>query len=403
MKSICIIGAGECGTRAAFALREEGFEGSITLINGEDCTPYERPPLSKPTRAKPDDQIQFYREIATVEKFTEHKINLLTNVHATGINRQNQSVNLSNDSTLTYDKLLLATGATPRKVESNDSSVLVMRTLADAEQIYTKAQQAKEVVIIGAGLIGLELAAELCTKGINVTVVEMADRAMARAVPLPTATKIIDRHIQEGVSFKFNSKIVEITKDQIVLEDGTLLPSDLTVAAIGVTPNTELANAAKLNCENGICVSSTLQTIDPDIFAAGDCVNFDHPYYGKIRQETWRNAQEHGNYAALCMLGKAQNFTHIPWFWSDQYDLGLQIAGRPNETDTATIRDLGDEATITFYTSKSGVLTAAVGLGKGNKVAKDIRLAEMLIAKNKTPSLSELANPVLNLKKLLRA
>lgn len=401
MKSICIIGAGECGTRAAFALREEGFEGSITLINGEDYTPYERPALSKP-----NENNQFVREIAPEQKYAENNIELLTNLHALRIDRLLQNVELSNGKHLRYDKLLLATGATPRTVESDDNSVLVMRTMAEAEQIYAKTKQAKSAVIIGAGLIGLELASELCTKGINVTVVEMTDRAMARAVPTETATIIVNRHKKEGVAFKFNVKITEIKNGEVTLNDGTKLPSDLTVAAIGVTPNVKLAKDANLICDNGICVSSTLQTNDPNILAAGDCANFDHPHYGKIRQETWRNAQEQGNYAALCMLSNPPVFAHVPWFWSDQYDLGLQVAGRANENDIATIRDLddscGDDATLTFYTSRSGQLTAAIGLGKGNKVAKDIRLAEMLIAKHKAPSLSDLADPTLNLKKLLR-
>lgn len=412
MKSICIIGAGECGTRAAFALREGGFEDRITLINGEACNPYERPALSKPENAKlgdtnTDEQKLFYREISPIQKYADNNINLLTNVHATSIDREDKNVVLSNNSKVNYDKLLLATGATPRMVESNGGAVMVMRTNADAEQIYALAKQAKNAVIIGAGLIGLELAAELCSKGIKVTVVEMTNRAMARAVPLNTAAKIVERHILEGVSFKFNSKIVEIFNDGIILDDDTKLPTDLTVAAIGVTPNTTLASSADLTCDNGISVSSRLQTNDPNIYAAGDCANFDHPTYGKIRQETWRNAQEQGQYAASCMLGTATDFEHIAWFWSDQYDLGLQVAGRPNENDIATIRELGDScgngASITFYTDQNGQLTAAVGLGIGNKLAKDIRLAEMLIAKNKTPSLSDLADPTLNLKKLLRA
>lgn len=401
MKSICIIGAGECGTRAAFALREEGFVGNINLINGENCRPYERPALSKPNK-----QNQFYQEIAPVQKYADSNIELLTNMHVTRIDRQIQNVELSDGSCINYDKLLLATGATARSIESNGNSVLVMRTNADAEQIYSSAYQAKNAVIIGAGLIGLELAAELCSKGIKVTIIEMADRAMARAVPLDTAIKIVERHIQEGVSFKFNSRIIEITKGHIVLQDGTILPSDITIAAIGVVPNITLANKAGLTCENGICVSSTFQTTDPKIYAAGDCANFAHPRYGNIRQETWRNAQEQGTYAALCLLEKAATYTHIPWFWSDQYDLGLQIAGRPSNNDIATIRELGttpcDGATITFYSNNSGHLSAAVGIGKGNKVAKDIRIAQMLIAKNKVLSLSDLANPSLNLKKLLR-
>lgn len=398
MESICIIGAGECGTRAAFALREAGFENKITLVNDETCLPYERPTLSKP-----DGENQFFREISPSEKFIDNKVDLLTNVHATRINKQEQTIALSNGNTLHYNKLLLTTGSTPRTIPNSDGSVLVMRTKADAEHIYDQAQQATNAVIIGAGLIGLELAAELCGRGIKVTVVEMASCALGRAVPLPTANKIIERHIQAGVSFKFSSKIVEISKGQIILESGIKLPTDLTVAAIGVIPNTALAKAANLICENGISVSNTLQTNDANIFAAGDCANFAHPRYGKIRQETWRNAQEQGQHAALCMLGKAPEYTHIPWFWSDQYDLGLQIAGIPNEEDLAATRNLENESSITFYTSKSGTITAAVGLGIGNSVAKDIRLAEMMIAKNITPSINDLVDSKINLKKLLRS
>jgi 3-phenylpropionate/trans-cinnamate dioxygenase ferredoxin reductase component len=399
MDAICIIGAGDCGARAAFALRENGFSGAINLINAEKGIPYERPPLSKP-----DEHGQFVREIAASERYDAAKITLLSDVNVTSIDRRISSLFLSDSSVLAYDRLLIATGATPRDFPNDpDECALSLRTKDDAEKIYTAAKNAKNAVIIGAGLIGLELAAELRGQNIDVTIVEMAPAALGRAVPKAEADRIVERHISAGVRFIFDAKIDRLAKGMVALEDGEKLSAELIVSAIGVSPNIDLAESAGLDCGNGILTSSTLATSDPKIFAAGDCACFDHPRYGKIRLECWRNALEQGECAALAMLGGCEPFQKLPWFWSDQYELGLQVVGRPDPADTITTRDLGKAATISFYSSADGVLNAAVGLGVGNAVAKDIRLAEMLIEKGARPPLTSLTDPTVNLKKLLRS
>lgn len=399
MDRICIIGAGVCGTRAAFALREAGFAGDVMLVSAEAGLPYDRPPLSKPNA-----QGGFLTEIATADSLEKARITLLSGVTVTAIDRPNACIALSDGSSHTYDRLLLATGATPRSLSCDPQGhALMMRTKEDADRIYTRAQSASRAVIIGAGLIGLELAAELRRRDIAVTVVEMAPRALGRAVPDATADRIVARHRNAGVAFRFDAGIAGIAAGSVTLCGNETLPADLIVAAVGVIPDTALAESAGLACANGITVSATLATSDPRIFAAGDCANFDHPDLGQIRLESWRNAQDQGGWAAQAMLGADAPFRQTPWFWSDQYELGLQITGHPDPQNTATIRDLGQGATITFFSAPDGTLTAAVGLGPGNAVAKDIRLAEMMIARSSTPSPDDLADPSVTLKTLLRS
>lgn len=398
MADFVIVGAGECGTRAAFALREAGFDGGIILVGAELHLPYERPPLSKPG---PNGTT--VREIAPRERFAEAGITLLTGVEATALERRGRKVRLSDGRALPYDKLLLATGARPRTLPGDPQGyALTFRTRDDAARIYDQARPGMQAVLIGAGLIGLELAAELRRRGVAVSVVEMADRALGRCVPASLARALTERHRREGIDFHFGAAVTGFAAGAATLATGEVLPADLIVASVGVVPNTELAQAAGLAVDNGICTDARLHTDDPDVLAAGDCAACDHPRYGRIRFESWRNAQDQGGAAARAMLGDRTPFAQIPWFWSDQYDLGLQVAGLPLPDHTTVTRALHGEARIEFHLSPDGRLAAASGLGPGTAVAKDIRLAEMLIAKEARPAPEALADPAVNLKQLLR-
>ena len=257
-----IIGAGECGTRAAFALREAGYDGSVTLIGKEPHRPYERPPLSKPSTGEVTPKL-----IATEERFADADITLVTGDPVTSIDTAAKSVRLQSGGTIPYAKLLLATGTQPRAlpVEGGEHA-MTFRTLDDARAIFKAAETASSAVLIGAGLIGLELASALHDRDIGVTVVEVADRALGRAVPSELADTIVAKHRDMGVTFRFGTGIDKVGPTSVTLADGTEVRGDLIVAAIGVTPDTTLAKAADIGAGHirrrrlRLCAAPVLRT-----------------------------------------------------------------------------------------------------------------------------------------------
>jgi len=397
MNGIVIIGAGESGTRAAFALREAGFTGGVTLVGTEPHLPYERPPLSKPLNGA----VQM-KPICGAEALQAAGIDYLQGVSALSLDPGTRSVALSDGRTLGYDKLLLATGARPRRLTCPGAEqALDLRTYADAAAIFSRADAGKSVAIMGGGLIGMELAAVLRGKGITVNVIEMAPKPLGRAVPPRFAAKLHARHQEEGVRFHLGQGIAEITRDAVVLADGSAVLAGIVVAAIGVVPDIALAEAAGLATGNGILTDGYLRSSDPNIFAAGDCAAVAQPGGGYIRFESWRNARSQAETAARNMTGGKEAFAAIPWFWTDQYDLGLQVAGLPRAEHQIVIRQF-EGGELEFYLD-GGRLAAAAGLGVGNIVAKDIKLAEMLIAAGINPDPAALADPGVNLKALLKS
>jgi 3-phenylpropionate/trans-cinnamate dioxygenase ferredoxin reductase component len=394
MSRFIIIGAGEAGTRAALALRDSGA-GAVLLVGAEPHLPYERPPLSKPAG-----------EGVTIRPIAAS----LTGIDArlgsavTAIDRAAAEVVLDDGERIGYDRLLLATGASPRRLPVDPlGRALVLRTRGDAEAIDRQAQPGRRVAIVGAGLIGLELAAGFVRRGLDVTVLEAASRAMGRVLPADMAAALVERHRREGVRVQFDVRIEAIEDGWVRLEDGTRIAADVVVAAIGVVPETALAETAGLACANGILVDAGLRTADPLLFAAGDCAAVDHPDYGRFRFETWRNACDQGALAARAMTGEDVSFAVHPWFWSDQYDLGLQMVGLHDPARSIVRRDLASGGFLLFELDGEGRLRAACGLGPGQAVAKDVRLAEMLIEKAARPPRDLLADPSGNLKSLLRA
>lgn len=389
-----IVGAGEAGLRAAVVLRDAG-EKDIVLLNGETVPSYERPALSKP-----GDDGSHHRPLTA----DLSGIQVRSGVQVAGIDREGRRITLEDGTSLPYDRLLLATGAKPRRLPlPHNGRVLELRTIDDAARIYQRAELGRRAVIIGAGLIGLEMAAELVRRGLDVTVVEAGKRALGRAVPSPLAARIVERHLQAGVKFLFGKVITQVAEDGLELSDGTVIAADLILAAIGVEPDSALASNAGLECANGIVTDALLTTSDGNIFAAGDCANVNHPMYGPVRFETWRNAVDQGTLAAKSMLGMSEPLSAPPWFWSDQYELTLQVCGLPDEDVTVVSRPMTDGSLILFYMTSEGTLAAAAGLGVGNAVARDIRMAEMLIAGHAKPDPSMLADPAVKLKSMLRS
>ena len=394
MSGIVIVGAGECGVRAAFALREAGYGGAVRLVGDEPHLPYERPPLSKRHPVAP-------KIIAAQSAFSEAGIELSRGRRATAIAPADRRVTLADGSSLSYDRLLLATGCRPRLFPGMEAAK-TLRTLDDAAEILGRIGAGTGLVIIGGGFIGMELAAVASVLGADVTVLEVADRLMARAVPEEIARVVEARHRREGVKILLGARVELIAADHVALSGGTDIPCDMVVAGVGAVPNTALAEAAGLAVDNGIVVDERFRTADDGVYAAGDCCSFLYRNR-RVRLESWRAAQDHANHAARAMLGAAEPYRRVPWFWSDQYDLGLQIAGLPDPALANIRRDLGDGAFILFQTDEDGRLVSASGIGPGNRVAKDIRLAEMMIERGATPDPESLADPATGLKALLRA
>lgn len=348
--------------------------------------------------------------IVAEAKLAEHSILHLASMRVTAIARDLKRVVLEDGTELAYHKLLLATGAQPRRLAvpgAGPDQVLYLRTFADALALRRHLVSDRRLVVIGGGFIGLEIASSAVTRGCRVTLIEMAPRLLMRGVPAEVAGLVQVRHEQAGVTFHIGIGLDRIEREGawtiVVLADGTRLSCDAIVAGIGAVPETALAEASGLAIDNGVAADPQLRTSDPDIFAAGDCCSFPHPLYGgrRLRLEAWRNAQDQGNLAARNMLGAIEPYVTVPWFWSDQYDQTLQIAGLPDEGPTTVVRGLSPDAKLFFHLASDGRLVGASGIGPNRLIAKEVRLAEMLIARSARPDSKALASPAHKLKTLL--
>lgn len=361
-----IIGASLSGAKAAEALRAKGFDGPVVLVGDEPHRPYERPPLSKDYLTGKSE-----REKAFVHPeswYQEHDVELRLGCHVAAIERSGHAVRLPDASRLTYAKLLLATGASPRHLPvlgGNAQRVLYLRTIDDSERLRSLFGQIRRLVIIGAGWIGLEAAAAARGAGVDVTVVEVAELPLLRVLGPEMARHFAELHRRNRVDFHFGEVVNEITTEGgyatgVRLRDGSVLPADAVLVAIGVVPNTRLAEDADLPVENGVLVDASLRTEDPDIFAVGDVARAYHPRYGKpIRVEHWANALNQPEVAAAGMLGQEAQYTRLPYFFTDQYDLGMEYLGyvEPGGYDRFVTR--GDPAGgefVAFWLAEGRVL-----------------------------------------------
>ncbi|MGU7775139.1 NAD(P)/FAD-dependent oxidoreductase [Burkholderia sp. MR1-5-21] len=403
---IVIVGAGLAGTRAALALRVAGFTGRLTLLSGESCTPYDRPPLSKGVLL--GQQTMAESVLATEQTYVNQMIDLRLDAVVTSIDRSEKFVVLADGQRLSYERLLLATGAVPRRLAlpgAERVGVTYLRTADDAERMARALRPGRRVVLVGGGFIGLEVAASAIAAGCEVTVLEATSRLLARAVPAPIAARIEARHRAAGVDFRFSTGIAEIDGDAAVsgvwLTDGERLPCDLLVVGIGATPATALAEAAGLDVADGIVVNDRLMTSDPNIYAAGDVCSFPYGPTGRhVRLECWKNAEDQARVAAQNLLGENVAYGDVPWFWSDQYELSIQITGLPQPDHICIERHVASDTLLLFHCTGDGCLIAASGVGPGN-VGRDIRIAQMLIGRRATVAPALLADPNIKLKSLL--
>lgn len=354
-RAFVIIGAALAGGKAAETLREEGFTGRVVLVGEETEPPYERPPLSKGylTGSDPREQAFLHEE----EWWAEHGIDLRLGRRATWVDAASHTVTLDGVEDLRYDKLLLATGSRVRtlRVPGHDlHHVRYLRTMdeADALLAHLRSGRARKVVVIGAGWIGLEVAAAARGHGADVTVVEQEQLPLRRVLGDEVGALYRDLHANHGVDFRFGAAVRELRGSggeltAVVLADGTELPADLALVGIGIVPNTELAVAAGLEVDNGVRTDASLRTSDPDIFACGDVACWDSALAGgPIRVEHFANALDGGPAAARAMLGQEVTYDPVPFFFTDQYDLGMEFSGHlvPDGYDRVVFR--GDPALV---------------------------------------------------------
>jgi 3-phenylpropionate/trans-cinnamate dioxygenase ferredoxin reductase component len=362
-QTFVIVGASLAGAKAAETLREEGFDGRVVLIGAEDERPYERPPLSK----------DFLRGEVGHEKIYVHDdsfyaardIGLWLGRVAVGLDTSAGQLTLDDGKRVRYDRLLLATGARARRLSipgGDLDGVYYLRSVANSEALRARLDQGGSVVVVGAGWIGAEVAASARQRGLEVTVLDPQAVPLERVLGAEVGTIYRDVHADQGVRMLLGTGVEAFegsgSVERVRTSDGGTLECDFVVVGVGVTPRTELAEAAGIDVDNGIVVDEHLQTSAPGVFAAGDAANALHPFYGRrIRVEHWANALRQGPVAGQAMLGRAAVYDHLPYFFSDQYDVGMEYAGFADKWDRVVFR--GDPASrefIAFWMAKERIL-----------------------------------------------
>ncbi|MEX8519684.1 MAG: NAD(P)/FAD-dependent oxidoreductase [Leptothrix sp. (in: b-proteobacteria)] len=428
-RAMVIVGAGHVGGRAAQALRELGWTGPIVLIGAEPQLPYERPPLSKGLLT--GAQTPASCALRPASAYDTEQIS-----HVVGwvelIDTARREVVLVEGRRIAYEALLLATGGHLRRLDvpgADRCGLLGLRTLDDAAALVSRLQPGARVLIVGGGFIGLEVAASARQRGCAVTLLEGAPRLLGRAVPAAIGERVAELHRSHGVDLRLGVMPVEFrraadtgsaeistatgttnaTVTEVRLSDGSTLSADVVVVGIGIAPATELAERAGLvvgrGTGRGITVNAELATSAPGVFAAGDVAEFPSALSGALtRQETWFNAETQARIAAANMLGGHETYAQTPWFWSDQYDHQLQVAGEPALGVTSVSRLLGSEpgqgAQIDFHLDAAGWLVGASGYGPTSALAKEFRLARLLVERRRQPAPEALADLSVRLKSL---
>lgn len=392
-----IVGAGQAGAHAAVAMRAAGLAGPLLLLGAEPHPPYERPPLSKAmlTDEPPPEPGWFYPP----SRYAELGITLRTGTVVTAIDLAAARLDLSDGTRLPYARLLLATGGRARRLTVPGAEhALTLRTLDDARRLRARLAPGARVACIGAGVIGLEVAASAHARGCAVTVIEAAPAALGRAMAPEIADWIVGLHRRAGVALHFGATITAIAPDRVCCAGGPEVPADVVVAGIGMVRNTELAAQAGLAVDNGILVDECGRASAAGVFAAGDVAAFRHPRLGRrLRLESWRHAQDHGIAVGRAMAGQAVPYDEVPWFWSDQHGRNIQVAGLPADAATMVLRGtMTDTSFCAFHLDAAGRLVAATGVN----APRDVRAAMALIRAGGVVDAARLADPAIRLQAL---
>ncbi len=379
MSGMVIIGAGHAAGQAAASLRQAKYEGPITIIGDEPHVPYQRPPLSKQYLSGEQSIDRVYLRPASF--YADKNVDLKLNTTATAINRENRTVSLDNGETLGYDKLIISTGSRPRKlsIEGSDlPGIHYLRTIADVDAIRAEMAPGKSLVIVGGGYIGLEVASVGVEQGLNVHVLEMESRILQRVTTPEMSAYYHQLHTSRGVNIHTETGVTGFSGDtqvRKVLCGDTEFDADLVIVGIGIIPNVELAQDAGLEVDNGIVVDDHCRTSDSDIYAAGDCSNHPNPLLNRrLRLESVPNAMEQARVSVENMLGGDKIYAAIPWFWSDQYELKLQMVGFSADGSSQVVRgDMADNKFAVFYLADGKVVAAdAVNSPKEFMVCKQL-------------------------------
>ena len=382
MENLLIIGAGQSAIQCISTLKKEGYSGSITLVGEEEHLPYQRPPLSKGFLEDSVNKERLY--FKKLEFFTENKVQLYLGLSAEILEIDNQKIYLSDNSELEFDKLVFATGSRVRYLDfpgSELKSIFYLRDLDDAEAIKKDLETSENLVIIGAGYIGLEAAAIAAKKNKKVTIIEMADRVMNRTVDPQISEYYLNLHESYGVKFHFNTSLETINEVsdslEVVCSDGTEVKADSVLIGAGVVPNIELAEEAGINCDNGIIVNEFGQTNFKNIYACGDCTNHPNKILNKnLRLESVHNAMEQAKTVASSLMNNPMEYNQVPWFWSDQYDHKLQIVGLSGDHDVVTMRGNTNDAKFMLFYTKDEELIAVDAINN----PKEFLISRKLVA-----------------------
>lgn len=402
-QAIVVAGAGQAGAWAAATLRQEGFEGPLVLVGEEVHSPYERPPLSKSLLAGS-------REAAACAVqpdafYGQQGIELRLGCRVERIDRDARRLHLSDGDSLSYRTLILATGARARVLaipNADGQAVCYLRTMEDALAIRPYLRQGARLALIGGGYIGLEVAATAASLGCQVTVIEAQPDILARTMPCELGRHIAARHRERGVRIETGRRIDRIElacgMASLTLDDGEIVTADLIVAGVGAAPNSELAEIAGIQCDDGVVTDEFGRTSDPSVFAAGDVTRHYNPLIGRhIRLESWQNAQNQAIAVARNALGAETPYAEIPWFWSDQYEMNIQAVGHADQWDDVIIRSDGVGSKLLVFCLAKGVMVSAFAINS----ARDIRYARKLIAARAEPDRDALADNEVPLKTLV--
>ena len=381
-----IIGAGLAGAKAAETLRKKGFDGAIALIGDERHHPYERPPLSKGYLGGDDHSDSV---LPADSWYSEHRIDLHLGARATNIDRADRVVVMDEGSALHYDKLLLARGARSRHLPGAPDGVHYLRTVDDADRLRGALGDGNHLVIVGGGWIGLEVAATARQAGTAVTLVEPQELPMRGSLGPALGQIFADLHRGHGADLRLGTGVDSVEAAAVVLDGGERIDGDAVLVAIGAVPNVELAAAAGLAVDGGVLVDAGLRTSDPAVFAVGDIAAHDHPRFGRIRIEHWANALNQPTVAAANMLGHDETYTRVPYFFSDQYDFGMECRGLPRgDADVIVRGDTGAGEFLAFWVDGDSVL-AGMNVGiwdQGDAIAA-------LLEPGRTVDRAKLADP----------
>ena len=403
MRGIIVVGGGQAGASLVAKLRDEGYQGPLTLVCEEGVPPYQRPPLSKKYLLGEMEAERLY--LRPESYYAEQDIELLLNTTADAIDRADK-VLIAGGEALPYDQLALVTGSVPRRlpgaIGGELAGVHVVRSLKDIDEMAPEVTEGRNAVIVGGGYIGLEAAAVMAQKGLTVTLLEAAPRILGRVACPETADYFRALHQSHGVEILENTPLDRLLGEGHVtgaaLADGREIPADVVIVGIGITPATALAEAAGLEVENGIRVDAAGQTSDPAIWAAGDCASF--PWRGeRLRLESVQNAIDQAECVARNMLGGGAAYDPHPWFWSDQYDVKLQIAGLGTGADRIVVREGEREGAVSHWYYAGPVLKAVDAMND----PRAYMIGKRLIEAGKSPAPETVADPGTELKALLTA